>query len=142
MARSFRRLFPFIAAALVALLVLPPEAFASPRPLDAATVHARIMKRGLGNWVGVEEANGICLFGRIIAIHAEDFTMQLAPDNPNPVTIAYSSVVTLRTGPGRGFWTFMAVGFGVTAGLAIWGISNFHHQEQQIQQNPPFPALP
>src|ERR1700744_1964179 len=77
-----------VASLLIFLLTVPPAAFAKAKPLDAATVHARILKRGINNSVGVEVNNGVELVGRIIAINTDSFALQLFND-PEPVTINY-----------------------------------------------------
>ena len=122
---------------LIALLVLPPAAFARSKPLDAATVHARILKRGIDHPVGVELNSGIELIGRIIAIQTDSFTLQLFND-PEPVTIQYADVIDLRTEPSRGFWIFTGVSIAAVAGFAIWGAVHLHNfqQEHQIPNMP------
>ncbi len=127
-----------IASFLIALLLIPPAAFAKAKPLDAATVHARILKRGIDNPVGVELNNGIELVGRVIAIHTDTFTLQLFND-PEPVTIHYADVIDLRTGPGHGFWILTGIGIGVVTGMAIWGFVHVHNLQQQ-NQLPNMPA--
>ncbi len=121
-----------IASLLIALLMVPPAAFAKPKPLHAATVHARILKRGIDNPVGVELNSGVELVGRIIAINTDSFTLQLFND-PEPVTVNYADVIDLRTGPGHGFWILTAVGIGVVTGMAIWGFEHVHNLQQQNQ---------
>jgi hypothetical protein len=80
------RFSALIASLLILLFLFPPGAYAKAKPLDAATVHARILKRGIGNPVGVEQSNGVELVGRIIAVNMDSFTLQLFND-PQPVTI-------------------------------------------------------
>jgi hypothetical protein len=139
----FSKLAVYVASLLILLLAVPPRAFARAKPLDASAVHSRILKRGLGNPVGVEMSNGVALIGRIIAINTDSFTLQLFND-PDPVTINYADVIDLRTGPSHGFWIVTAVGIGATAGLAIWGFHHVHSLEQQnqIPNMPPFPTIP
>ncbi len=130
-----------LASLLIALLLFPPGAWAKSKPLDAATVHARILKRGIDNPVGVELNNGVELVGRIIAINPDAFTLQLFND-PEPVTIQYAQVIDMRTGPGRGFWIFTGVAIAATAGFAIWGFEHVHNLQQQQLPQPTLPALP
>ena len=131
-----------IASLLILLFVFPPGAYAKAKPLDAATVHARILKRGIGNPVGVEQSNGVELAGRIIAVNMDSFTLQLFND-PQPVTVNYADVVDMRTGPTRGFWIFTAAGIGALAGLTIWGFVHVHNLQQQNQlPNMPMPSNP
>jgi len=132
-----------IASLLVVLLTLSPTAWAKAKPLDAAKVHQRILRRGIDNQVGVETNNGVELVGRIIAINADSFTLQLFND-PEPVTIHYADVIDLRTGPSRAFWIATGVGIGVVAGMAIWGFEHVHNLDQQnkLPNMPPVPAVP
>ena len=94
----FSKLAVCIASLLILLVALPPEALAKAKPLNAATVHARVLKRGIDNPIAVETSNGVELIGRIIAINTDSFTLQLFND-PEPVTIDYADVIDLRTGP-------------------------------------------
>ncbi len=128
------------ASLLILLLLIPANAIAKTKPLDAVTVHARIAKRGIGNIVGVEENTGVILAGRILGINSDSFTLQLFND-PEPVIILYSDVTDLRTGPTRGFWIATGVGFAAVTGLAIWGFVHVHNLQQQ-NQLPMQPAMP
>jgi hypothetical protein len=132
-----------VASLLILLFVAPPGAWAKSKPLDAATVHARILKRGIDNPVGVEMNNGVELVGRIIAINPDSFTLQLFND-PQPVTVVYASVIDLRTGPSRGFWIATGVGIAAVTGLAIWGFVHVHNlqQEDSIPNMPTLPSTP
>ena len=130
-----------VASLLIAVLLLPPAAYAKSKPLDAATVHARIVKRGLDNWVGVEQANGVALFGRIIAINPDTFTLQL-PNDPEPVSVAYANVIDLRTGFSRGQKIFAICAIAGTAALGIWGFVHVHDLQQQKLPTPTAPAFP
>jgi len=130
-----------VASLLIAVLLIPPAAWARSKPLDAATVHARIVKRGLDNWVGVEQANGVALFGRIIAINPDTFTLQL-PNDPEPVTVAYANVIDLRTGFTRGQKIFGICAIAGTAAFAIWGFVHVHDLQQQKLPEPTAPAFP
>ncbi|MFP5228225.1 MAG: hypothetical protein ACLGXA_11420 [Acidobacteriota bacterium] len=137
----FSGLAASIASLLIALLVVSPAAYAKSKPLDAATVHARILKRGVDNPVAVELNGGVELMGRILAISTDSFTMQLFND-PDPVTVNYADVIDLRTGPGRGFWIFTGAAIAAGAGFAIWGFVHVHNLQQQnaIPNLPPMPA--
>jgi hypothetical protein len=134
------RFSALIASLLILLFLFPPGAYAKAKPLDAATVHARILKRGIGNPVGVEQSNGVELVGRIIAVNMDSFTLQLFND-PQPVTINYADVIDLRTGASRGFWIVMAVGIGAAVGVGIWGAVQMHNF-QQDHQLPTVPSSP
>lgn len=146
-ALGLRSRFSWLAASVASLLILllavPPAAFAKAKPLDAAKVHQRILKRGIDNPVGVEMNNGVELVGRIIAINTDSFTLQLFND-PDPITINYADVIDLRTGPGRGFWVATGIGIGAAVGFAIWGAVEMHNFEQdhQIPNMPTLPATP
>lgn len=139
-----RRYSALVASLLILLFLLPPAAVASPRPLDAATVQARIQKRGVNRWICVEENTGVELVGRIIGIGPQSFTIQL-PNDPEPVEVAYTSVVDLRTGLTHGAKIFMISAIAGSAAFAIWGAVHFHDVEQSHQLPtsptlPPFPA--
>jgi hypothetical protein len=129
---SLSRFAVCVASLLIVLLAIPPGAFAKAKPLNAATVHARVLKRGIDNPIGVELNNGVELVGRIIAINTDSFTMQLFND-PEPVIVNYADVIDLRTGPSRGFWIVTGIGIAAAAGLAIWGAAQMHNFEQQHQ---------
>lgn len=144
MERSLRRLSALIASLLIVLFLVPPSALASPRPLDPATVQARIQKRGVDRWICVEENTGVQLVGRIIGIGPQSFTIQL-PNDPEPVEVAYTSVVDLRTGMTHGATIFMISALAAGAAFAIWAAVHFHNVEQSHQLPtaptlPPFPA--
>lgn len=129
---------------LIFLFLIPADAPARSRPLDVAAVHSRIVKRGIGNLVGVEENTGVILAGRILAINSDSFTMQLFND-PQPVTVMYADVTQLRTGASRGFWIATGAGIAAMAGLSIWGFVHVHdlqHQDQLPMPQPGMPALP
>jgi len=128
------------ASLLIFLFLIPPDASAKTRPLDAATAHARIVKRGINRVVGVEESNGVILGGRILAINPDSFTLQLFND-PQPVTIQYADVTALQSSPSRGFWIVTGVGIAAVTGLAIWGFVHMHNFQQQ-HQLPSQPSLP
>ena len=130
----------FVASLLVVLFLVPPGVYAKAKPLDAAAVHARILKRGIGNVAGIEQNNGVELVGRILSIDPDSFTLQLFND-PQPVTVRYADVIDLRTGPSRGFWIATGVGIAAVTGMAIWGFVHVHNLEQQNQlpNQPPIP---
>ena len=62
------RLRQYTGLLLGCALLAPTMANARPKPLDPATVYARIAKRGAGSLICVQEANGIALVGRIVSI--------------------------------------------------------------------------
>lgn len=128
------------ASLLIFLFLIPPNAGAKSKPLDAATAHARIVKRGINSVVGVEESNGVILGGRIISIDPDTFTLQLFND-PQPITILYADVTAVQTGSSRGFWIATGVGIAAVTGFAIWGFVHAHNFQQQ-HQLPNQPSVP
>jgi hypothetical protein len=121
---------------LVCSLLAPALANAAPKPLDPATVHARILKRGIGNWICIQEVNGIALVGRIVSVDTQSVGMQLE-NYPEITPVAYTDIVGLRTGPPRAFvWTMIGVGVGGSIAMALVAHSAFEHNK------PPMPTLP
>jgi hypothetical protein len=105
--------------------------------LDAATVRARIEKRGIDRWIGVKDKTGLELVGRILTIGDTGFTMQL-PNDPQPTAVAYADVIDLRTGLTGGEKTFIFSCLAGSAGFAIWAAVHFHNVASQHQlPNPP-----
>jgi hypothetical protein len=125
---------------LIAIFLIPAEALAAPKPLNAVTVQDKIVKRGVNGWICVEENSGVALVGRIIAINPDSFTMQL-PNDPEPVTVRYAEVIDLRTGASKGFWIATGVGIGAVAGMAVWGFVHVHNLNEE-HQLPGIPSLP
>ncbi|MGB6745040.1 MAG: hypothetical protein WBE38_15440, partial [Terracidiphilus sp.] len=82
---------------LVCVLLAPAIVNARPKPLDPATVQARIVKRGVGSWICVEEANGIALVGRIVSIGDQSVGLQLQ-NYPEITPVLYTDIVGLRLG--------------------------------------------
>ncbi len=124
---------------LVCALLAPAAAIARQKPLDAATVHDRIAKRGVGSWVCLQEANGIALVGRIVDIDDDSVGLQLA-NYPEVTPVLYADIVSLRFGISRkGLWIITAVGFGaVAAGAAI----GFHEVNENRSKIPSIPDSP
>ncbi len=123
-----------LVCALVAASV-PAEAS---KPLTPLTVHARILKRGIGNWVGVELINGTAIVGRIVSVDEESFGLQLHND-PAITPVRYSDVIGLHTGISNGaFWGFMIAGFAGVAAMAAIGIHEVHEHSQM----PTLPGQP
>jgi len=94
LSRSTKRV---VAALLTAALLTPTLAHATPKPLDPGTVHVKVLKRGIGNFIAVQLADGIQLWGRILSIGDKSFTLQLRND-PEPTEIFYADVVYTVTG--------------------------------------------
>jgi hypothetical protein len=123
---------------LVCVFLAPAVANARPKPLDPVTVHARIAKRGVGNWICVDEANGIALVGRIVSVGDQSVGLQLQ-NYPEVTPVLYTDIVGLRMGLSKGaMWTIVGVGLGLSAVVAAVGI-------HEVNQNKPpnnsgFPA--
>ena len=123
---------------LVCALVTPTAAFAAPRGLTPEKVHARILKRGLGNWVGVEVSSGAAFAGRIVNIDDQSFGLQLHND-PEITPVFYSDVVDIHTGPSSGAcWAITAVGVGGVIAMALIA----HHEMSQMPKLPTLPNQP
>jgi hypothetical protein len=120
---------------LVLTLLTPSLAIAAPKPLTPEQVHSRLLKRGVGNWVGVEMQDGTAFVGRIISIDDQTFSMQLHND-PQVTAIFYSEVGRLETGPSRGtIWGIVAAGVGGVVTMAVVG---FH----EVNEHDKLPTLP
>src|ERR1700744_2962080 len=94
---------------LACALFVPSVASAKPKPLDPVTVHNRIAKRGVGNWICIQEANGIALVGRVVSVNDDSVGLQLQ-NYPEVTTVAYTDIVSLNTGLSqKTFWTVMGI---------------------------------
>jgi hypothetical protein len=130
-----RALLRWVGAVLICALLAPTAALAAPKPLTPEVVHARILKRGVGNWVWVQEDSGVVLVGRIVTIDGGSFGLQLHND-PEITQVLYSEVVDLRTGPSRAaMWTIVGVG---VAGMVILAL--VAHHEMSNMKSPTLPA--
>jgi len=135
MARITHPLTRCIAMFLVGALLALSAPIAEARPLTADTVHARILKRGIGNWVGVELQNGTAFVGRIVSIDEQTFGLQLHND-PAITPVQYSDVVDLHTGISHGaFWGITIAGIG---GLIVMAVVAHH----ELSKQPTFPTFP
>ena len=127
LARSITRV---ISVMLVVTLLTPSIGLAAPKPLTPEQVHSRLLKRGVGNWVGVEMQDGTAFVGRIISIDDQTFSMQLHND-PQVTAIFYSHVRCLETGPSRGaVWGIVIAGFAGTAAFAAWGAHEVNEHDK------------
>ena len=123
---------------LVCMLFAQSSTIAEAKPLTPESVHARILKRGLGNWVGVELQNGTAFAGRIVNIDDQSFGLQLHND-PAITPVLYTDVVRLHTGVPRGaFWGITAAGIGGVIVMAIVA----HHEMAQMSTLPSQPVQP
>lgn len=130
-----RRIARELSVLLVIALLAPSLASAVPKPLTPEQVHSRLLKRGLGNWVGVEMQDGTAFVGRIVSIDDQTFSMQLHND-PQVTAIFYSEVSRLHTGISRGtFWGLTLAGF---AGVGIMAAVGYH----EVSEHDKLPALP
>ncbi len=138
MGRVSRVLLQCIGLSLVCAF-FAPMAVTAPKPLTPEKVHARILKRGLGNWVGVEVAAGAEFGGRIVSIDEQSFSLQLHND-PEITPVFYSDVVDLRTGISRGgFCAMTAVG---VAGVIAFAVVANHEMKNFQSQMPVLPTQP
>jgi hypothetical protein len=131
----------YLCLLVLAALAVSQTANASPKPLDAGTVHVKVLKRGVGNWIAIQERNGVELFGRIIEIDDHSFFVQLHND-PQTTEILYTDVQDLRTGFTTGQKVFMFAGIGAVAGLSIYGFVHLHNVENQPLVPPTPPPFP
>jgi hypothetical protein len=129
-----RTLSKGIGLLLICALLAPSAAFAR-KPLTPDQVHARILKRGIGNWVIVVEQNGTAFAGRIITIDPASFSLQLHND-PHTTPVLYSDVAELHTGIGRG--AVIAVAAIGTAGVIIGAVVAHH----EFENHPTLPTQP
>jgi hypothetical protein len=132
---KLRRHFALLA---ICLLLVPKLSLAEPKPLDPGTVHGRVIKRGINNWIALEEYNGVRLFGRIIAIGDRSFTLQLHND-PATTEISYADVAYLRTGFTTGQKVAMISGVAAVAGFAAYGFIHIHNLADKSLTPPPLP---
>jgi hypothetical protein len=122
----------------ICLLLVPNLSLAEPKPLDPGTVHVRVMKRGVNNWIALQEFDGVQLFGRIIAIGDRSFTLQLHND-PQTTEISYTDVAYLRTGFTAGQKALMISGIAAVAGFAAYGFIHIHNLENKPLTPPALP---
>jgi hypothetical protein len=135
-----RTLTRCIGMLLVCALLLP--SLASAKPLTPETVHARLLKRGVGYWVGVQLQNGVEFSGRLVSIDEQSFGLQLYND-PEITPVFYSDVVDLRMGITRkGFWIITAAGFAAVATMAAVSIHEMNKNKLQLPTQPTQPVFP
>jgi hypothetical protein len=133
-----RKLSRSIAMLLVCALIASGAPVASAKQLTPITVHQRILKQGMGNWIGVELLNGTAFAGRIVSIDDQTFGLQLHND-PTITPVRYSDVVNLHTGISHGaFWGILAAGIGGSVALALIA----HHEMDNMPKLPAEPAQP
>jgi hypothetical protein len=138
MPKPLLKLFQPLTYLLIGALLAPSIASATPKPLDPGTVHVKVLKRGVGNWIAVQENSGVQLFGRIIAINDHSFTLQLHND-PQTTEIPYTDVEYLQTGITTGQKIFLAAAIAGTAGFGIWAAVHFHNLSDKPLTPPAIP---
>ena len=132
-----------VAAVLICTLLMPSLVFAAPKPVNPETIHYKIVKKGVGAWVCVEQANGVLLVGRITTVQEQEFGMQLE-NYPEVTMIKYADVVRLRNIglSGKG----VAILVGVTAGAAVLtGVlmhNAYENSKPKLPTLPPTPVFP
>ena len=123
---------------LICALLAPTMANATPKPLPAEKVHARLLKAGPGNWAAVQLQNGTEFGGRIVSIDDQSFSLQLHND-PEVTAVFYSDVVQLNAGISRpAFWTLVVAGFAGVTTMAAVGF----YEVNKHSQLPTLPTLP
>jgi len=143
MRRLVQTFLKIVALTLICALSAPSVAFARPKPQNPETIHRKIVQRGIGNWVCVEEANGILLTGRVTTIEEQAFGMQLE-NYPDITMIRYTDVVRLRnlssSGKAAAIWTAASVGAFVVIALVMH--HEFEKNKPTLPTNPTMPAWP
>lgn len=137
-----RLLWKCVSALSVCVLLVPSVAQASPKILDAETVHSKIVKRGIGNWACVEEKSGLALCGRITSIDDNSFGLQLH-NYPEVTEVMYGEVIRLHLGlSGAGIALLIGgtVGIGVIAGVVMH--HEFEANKPTLPTTPGLPAFP
>lgn len=136
---NIRKLCQFTASLVISAMLTPTIALANPKPLDPGTVHVKILKRGVGNFIAIQEFNGIQIWGRILDIGDHTVILQLHND-PQTTEVFYTDIAYLRTGFTTGQKIFMFAGIGAVAGSAIYGFVHIHNLENKPLV-PPTPAV-
>jgi len=122
-------------------LMVPSIAMAAPKPLTPAAAHARILKRGIGNWVGVQIDTGAAFAGRIVSIDDESFGLQLHND-PAITPVLYRDVVYLQTGLTNGQKALIIVLPIAFAGASIGAMVAMHNNAPKMPTSPTSPVFP
>lgn len=134
----------WMAIVLVGALVAASAPVAWAKPLTPGKVHERILKQGMGNWVGVELGNGTAFAGRIVSISDDSFGLQLHND-PGITAVRYSDVAGLHTGVSHGAFTGLLIagiaGVAVAAGVGFYEVSK-HSQMPALPTQPTQPVFP
>ena len=135
-----RMLWKCVSVVSICALLMPSKAIA--KPLTADTVHARIVKRGLGAWACIEERNGILLIGRIVSIDTDSFGMQLE-NYPDITPVSYGDVTRLRFGlSGKGIAIIIGAGVAAAVISAVVMHHEFEANKPQLPTPPTTPPFP
>jgi small nuclear ribonucleoprotein (snRNP)-like protein len=111
------------------------------KPLTPEVVHARLLKRGLGKWVGVQLQNGVAFWGRLVSVDESSFGLQLYGD-PETTPVAYNDVVYLQAGL-TGGQKALLIGLPVAFTAASIGMAvAFHNNEPKMPTMPSQPTGP
>jgi hypothetical protein len=109
------------------------------KPLTAEKAREKIVKRGVGTWLCVEERNGLLLIGRIASIDQDEFGIQLE-NYPEITPVYYSDVTRLHFGlSGKGLAVLIAAP--IAAGV-ITALVMHHEFETHSPQLPAQPSQP
>lgn len=140
-AHSFSRCMAIV---LSGALIVASAPVASAKPLTPEKAHQRILKQGMGNWAGVELADGTAFAGRIINIGDDSFSLQLHND-PAITPVRYRDVVGLQTGVSHGAFTGLLIagiaGVAVAAGVGFYEVHK-HSQMPALPNQPTQPVFP
>ncbi|MGD0829917.1 MAG: hypothetical protein ABR907_03170 [Terracidiphilus sp.] len=112
------------------------------KALTPGAIHARLLKRGLGNWVALQLGNGVAFSGRIVRIDENSFGLQLYGDS-RVTPVAYSDVVYLETGtPAAVGWIMVGVFVVTGVVVPIVAIHEFNENRPKMPTLPPQPIFP
>lgn len=136
---NIRKLYRFTTSLVISAILTPTITLANPKPLDPGTVHVKILKRGIGKFIAIQEVNGVQIWGRILDIGDHSVILQLHND-PQTTEVFYTDIAYLRTGFTTGQKIFMFAGIGAVAGSAIYGFVHIHNLENK-PLTPPTPAV-
>lgn len=139
MQSNIRKLYRFTTSLVISAMLTPAITLANPKPLDPGTVHVKILKRGIGKFIAIQEVNGVQIWGRILDIGDHSVILQLHND-PQTTEVFYTDIAYLRTGFTTGQKIFMFAGIGTVAGSAIYGFVHIHNLENK-PLTPPTPAV-
>lgn len=126
---------------VIYLQVRVSVAYLARNPISPEAVHARLLKRRLGNWVGVQLVNGVVFCGSIVSIDSDSFGLQLYGD-PEVTPVAYRDVAYLQTGLSGGEKAFIIILPIAFSGAVIGGAVAFHNSMPKLPAIPAQPVFP